>query len=355
MHLFTTYFILIVFVFAALPCSAQLDTIFFEDFESVIEDVVFFPDVQNTLDSVWLNFDRDGIPDHNGDAELEWFALPDLRFGTDFPPEANRVVASSSFLVQSENSSQNYLATPPIKIPDEGPILFQWKSAPAQGPRFHDGYMVLVSPSGGYEPEDYTDTLFIQAQMLDPVDTCSFNPLTCALNVDSFSWMPTEGYIHANGFTDSLYFFLPNDSANTYRCILEPHELSLEKYSGTTIRIAFFHGSQNDNLISIDDVLVLGDVMVSNTGLTPPSDLTWFPNPVRSKGWLSFSNSNPGEGIIELRDALGHLMWQNNLASFPRTPNGIPIQFEDVPAGFYTLSVSISGQQQLIKVIAQGN
>jgi hypothetical protein len=87
-----------------------------------------------------------------------------------------------------------------------------------------DGYKILVSTTRNTPfTADFTDTLFVAAEMVDFTVPGSLNP-----NDYTFSF----GYIHADRYTDSNYFFLITPNAGAYTGRLEPHNVPLAAYAG---------------------------------------------------------------------------------------------------------------------------
>lgn len=248
---------------------AQVDTLLFENFQGPNYDhlLVGFPTEDNLYPN-WVNYDLDGLADGSGaDRPDEWFlALAFANADTNYMPlvysdSDNVVLASNSWTNDAVNPVANYMITPKIYIADNQAIL-RWKSAPFQTPRYLDGYYVLVSTTGN---EDYmfTDTIARFAEFVSATD----------IN-DTLTYTISPGTRHT-ALED-------NGDITRYRGILQEWELSLAAYTGMSIHIAFMHGTTDDNLISIDDVLVLGTGNVGiNDKATPALRLVLNPNPAK--------------------------------------------------------------------------
>ncbi|MGI8891867.1 MAG: choice-of-anchor J domain-containing protein [Bacteroidia bacterium] len=253
------------FLAIVLSCSMAFaqgnDTLLFMDFNDstiVVTDIIVGP--PNGNDPNWVNFDADQLPDASGAGRPdEWFWSPE-GFATD---DTTGVMFANSWLGGS-TVADNWLITPGIEIIDNTAQL-HWKSAPRQTPRFMDGYHVLVSTTDNLETS-FTDTLMLFAEYL----LGSGNPTPGWTN---YTFSP--GYVHGQNGTYIEF----NGDSGAYLGVLEPHTLSLAQYSGQTIYIAFRHRTTDDNLISIDDIMVTGTL---NTGISENSSLASlgvYPNP----------------------------------------------------------------------------
>ncbi|NJN78951.1 MAG: hypothetical protein HC803_12040, partial [Saprospiraceae bacterium] len=87
----------------------------------------------------WINFDADGIAVGGNGASQSWYWD-----SLDFWGENLGVLKSQSWLSGFSPDNRNWLVLPAIQIVDLTAVL-SWKSAPYQGPRYMDGYTVLVS------------------------------------------------------------------------------------------------------------------------------------------------------------------------------------------------------------------
>lgn len=184
------------------PC---IDTLLFEDFQS------------QTIPASWMNLDLDGATDANGQPQ-NWFTRADLITTT--PGDTNYVAAASSWF--SPAGTANNVLIMDAVAPCASTVM-RWKSAPFEGPTFMDGYEVRVSTTGT-AIADFTTTLFTAAEGINATAT------------------PSAGTVHT--------------SFNGTNGILQQWEVSLGAYDNQTIYIAFFHDSNDDNMILIDDIFM---------------------------------------------------------------------------------------------------
>ncbi|MCB0567446.1 MAG: T9SS type A sorting domain-containing protein [Phaeodactylibacter sp.] len=346
--------LLVAAAFLPFALTAQMDTLLFEDFQDDIigdveGEVAIFPQGDDTT---WVNYDADYLQDAN-DRPQNWYTSIDFAQGLQdsiAPTDTSIVLASSSWLQGFLNGNRNWLITPPITIRDAQASL-HWKSAPYQGPRYADGYSVLIS-SGMNFPESFTDTVFRAKQMIPPLPIGADDPEGNAFQVDSFLFAPENGYLHADGYTLPEYYILDEPGDNLLIGVLEPHSFDLAAYSGQTVYIAFVHDSDDDNLISIDDILVMGNLMSSTREpLAADIRLVTYPNPVDNLLNVLFRLETPvnvrtglynmdGKQVLSMASE-GHLFGEQSLK----------LDLRRLPAGAYNLVLDIEGQQYTRKVV----
>ncbi|MCS7074496.1 MAG: choice-of-anchor J domain-containing protein, partial [Bacteroidia bacterium] len=181
-------------------------------------DTLLFVDFQMGIPGNFRNIDDDGLDDANNRPQ-EFFPFVDLQTTT--PGDTNIVAAASSWF-NPPGISDNKLITPGINITGTDYVL-QWKSAPFEGPAYTDGYKVVIS----------TDSLFADPSQLD----------TVAIFAEA----------DGNGvFGDGIQ----HPTFNGTRGVLKKWQVSLSGYVGQRIFIAYWHQSDDDNLIMLDDIFV---------------------------------------------------------------------------------------------------
>jgi hypothetical protein len=329
---------------AAAPFYAQTsavpDTLIVENFvENNLPSMLPFPTGD---DLEWINYDADQLsgrcvepPDST---PFGWFLEKD--FGE--LNSTNDAFTSCSFLT---GSSQNYnwLIVSPLEIPDSTYWLC-WRSLPFQGPQYLDGYKVLVSttsndPSAGA----FTDTIFKAAQMLGDAEIWT-------LDLDDYQF--SDGYIHANGFTDTNYYFFDPDGGpqGIYRGKLEPHMVSLSKYAGKKIYIAFLHDSDNDFMLQVDDIIVSNDNhFVPTHALLSVLYFNVLPNPVRDAAYVSWKMKTPQEGRLVVTDNVGKVVKQQ---TFSRREEGrVFFEMQDLQPGIYYCTLETSAGRTTMKMV----
>jgi len=296
------------------------DTLLYAGFEeNPIEVIDGFPEGDDTF---WINSDVDGFAN----------AAPAARPGGWYSGVAfaladgdNRVMMSSSW-TNPPDAIANYLISPPIDIVDNTAKLF-WKSAPFQTPYYLDGYVVLISRTDNLF-ESFTDTVAVYAEY-----TATSGDLTVDTTFNQFSF--------SNGFVFGLdqEFIEYNGDSLRFQGILRPDSVSLAAYAGQKIYIAFKHNSVDDNLLSIDDILVTGtQSSASIRNLASSLSSTLFPNPAIDKTTLSLNLPYASTISIEVTDITGKLVYEDFKGMFIKGTHTFDIPLSGLAAGAYVVS-----------------
>lgn len=311
------------------PLGAQSifapDTILIQTFElDPSDEMLPFPGGNDTQ---WVNWDADNQAtycERNGQSVPgNWYWESDL--GDPGDPPVNSAFTSCSFLASPFVRNENWLIAPPVFIPDSTTVLF-WRSLTYEGPGYMDGYKVLVSTTTN-EPFNgsFTDTLFVAAEM----DSAKvFAP---SLDLNDYVFSP--GYIHADGFTDTAYYYWPDPQEKIYYGRLEPHEVSLARYKNQTIYIAFLHDSKDDNTLQIDDITVIHGKTLSTP--SPAGNLSFQLQPNPAHGYFSISGipENVSDIWLALTDVLGRAVLEKR---FTNPDNAaLRVDVSGLPAGLY--------------------
>lgn len=312
------------------------DTLIKEYFEGVVDPSVNMLPYPSGSDTAWVNWDEDNalsICVDGPPAPSAWYLEGD--FSTPNPdPTGNSCFTSCSyFSIPGMNS--NWLITKRIYIPDSTYAL-HWRSLPYNGPAYMDGYLVLLSRGNNQPFEDaFQDTLFRAAETEQILVTDYSTKLS--------EYVFSTGYIHANAFSDTSYFFkqqISNDPpAFIYRGRLEPHRVSLSNFAGDSVFIAFLHQSTDDFILQIDDIVVASD---QSSRVLDPSNLvrsfTISPNPVDQETYISWQvNGNPTEVLLRISSVDGREVFSRRFAA-----EGVPRYFADLgalSAGTYICSL----------------
>jgi len=308
--------------------------------EPVIGDPVsFMLPAPSGFDIDWVNYDQDMVEGFCVESDVTpngWFIESDFGF-LDPTQTTNDVFTSCSYL-QSGIRNHNWLILPPIYIPDDTYQLC-WRSLVSEGPAFTDGYKVLASTASNL-PGDFNDVLFTAAEMIKPV-----NPNIQTLNPADYIF--SAGYIHANTFTDTNYFFLlpPN---GPYRGRLEPHCVSLSGYAEQAVYIAFHHDSKDDSQLQLDDINISKN---TSSAVYYPSNVLKFnvsPNPVVSGAYVNWTMRQPEAGRLLLHDLSGRLVMEKQFSAYEHGQFFLPL--EGFASGVYQCSIQTPSGQSTIKL-----
>jgi hypothetical protein len=237
-------------------------------------------------------------------------------------------LASNSWLQGDVDGAENWLITPRIHIQDNLANLY-WKSAPFQLPRYIDGYQVLVSTTDNYETS-FTDTLAVFAEF-DGDATTDIE--------DTLTYVFTDGMMHTE---------LQIDAADRTRHtgVLQQWEASLAAYQGQNIFIAFRHQSDDDNLLSIDDILVLGTGSVGIEENESDVSLGIYPNPISGNGNVTLeyelkSRSDVSYSILSVDGKLlSEVSGHTQLAGSHRSS----VDVSTLSAGTYLIQLNVNNR-----------
>jgi hypothetical protein len=318
--------------------KAQYTTLLSQDFQAnpITDIVVGAPDPGDP--SVWYSYDDDPNSDASGGARPEeWFlgyafALTDslLQDGSD-----NIVLSSNSWLNGTMVAS-HWFVSPTINVTNASYRL-RFKSAPRQTPRYLDGFRVCVSTTVNDDFANFNNNVLFTASEMTG-NPAPPNPN----NFNSYTYNPTiagGGWIHGwDGSTIQVADLEYNGDSTRWIGVLTEHTINLGAFAGQQIYIAFHHNSEDDNLISIDDIVVEYIMGTEENKLELFTSV--YPNPTTDMLDISF---NLQEGIknlyMEITDVLGRQVLNQ---SFGETPAGKHIKRLDVsklPVGTYNITI----------------
>jgi hypothetical protein len=321
--------------------NAQNDTLlseFFNDDPSAY--IIVGAPTGGIGETLWTNFDEDAMPDGSPSGRPdEWFWSAPFATIDEFLLDGiteNGVYASNSWSNQNAYTL-NWLMTPSINIIDNTAMLY-WKSAPRQTPKYLDGYMVLVSTTDNNE-SSFTDTLFKAAEYVSVptnLPDSSFTPYT-------FS----QGFVHGQ---DGSYIEYAGDSAR-FIGELRPFSASLANYAGQQIYIAFLHRTMDDNLISIDDIIVKGNKPNSIKEEVKTFVSGAFPNPASNLLTLNYTLPKTSSIDLLVYDFNGRLVDSKNIGMQIAGEQSITHNVSSLANGEYTFVIRSSFGTTSQKVI----
>ncbi len=342
------YTLLAGFILFSSFTSKGQDTLLYEGFQ---EDSITYigsvtsPPPGNTTDTMWYNYDADQLADGSPGATRSdfWYlsrAFADTNVLAPGTADTNIVLISNSWFQSPGGLASNWLITRNILL-GANDTLF-WKSAPFQTPRYCDGYQVLISTTNNMDTE-FKDTLFTAAEML----TLSGTSADSTYGGYTFS----SGFIHG---LDGTFTEFAGDSAHL-RGVLKPFSQPLTAYANQNVFIAFHHNSFDDNLISIDDIMIRG-TLNPNLGIKENKfnlNLNIFPNPAKDHAQLNYELATETEVTIIVNDITGKLIYSENRGSLGQGRHFATINTAALAKGFYTISVLTNDDKSTAKLIVQ--
>jgi hypothetical protein len=320
--------LLLILLSFVIQVNAQNDTLLYENFD--VDPTAAYLPFNSGSDLDWVNFDADGLSDANNRPQ-QWF-WSDAGFAT--IDENDGCLFSSSWLTGFLPGNRNWLMTPPLNIVDASAVL-SWAAAPRQTPRYVDGYTVLVSTTDNIE-SSFTNVLFEAGQYLSGAGS------------DYAAYTFSPGFVHGQ---DGTYIEFDTDSA-AFLGEQRPFSVSLAQFSGQTIYIAFLHDADDDNLISLDDILVTGTLTGLNESQADFS-LNVSPNPTTDKISLSYSLNKTGAVAVEVFDAKGSKVISLNKGLQIAGAQKLAIDVKDLANGLYNVILYASGKSYSTKFVKE--
>lgn len=310
--------------------QAQNDTLLYENFD--VDPTGTYLPFNSGNDQDWVNFDADGLPDANNRPQ-EWFWSPGGFADAD---SSDGCLFSSSWLQGFLPGNRNWLMTPPIQIADASAVL-SWTSAPRQTPLYVDGYSVLISTTDNIEA-NFTDVAFQASQYLSGSGN-SFSGYT-------FS----PGFVHGEDGTYTQF----DASADSSRLIgvQRPFSVSLAQYAGQTIYIAFLHDADDDNLISLDDILITG-TLTSVNEIDGELSVSVYPNPAADKIELSYYLPRAAAVIADIYDVKGSKVMSVRRGMQLGGQQKLTIDVSSLSEGLYNVVLNLNGKTVESKFVKQ--
>lgn len=347
-------YILLAFLLTGTLTKAQ-DTLLFEDFELVrFYDTLLInngaPPPAVTTDANWYSWDADGDPDASGGSRPDgWFAIQPFSavdqyetvYGTIPAPDTNTAISCNSW-TSALLPQQNWLITPNIPL-GSADTLF-WKSAPRQTPRYLDGYEVRLSTTTNADNTGaFSNLLFTASEMTALGSDTTFS---------TFTFAPTTGFIHGQDGTFIDYAGTGTNPAHMGQ--LRTFSAPLNAYANMNVFIAFIGTSTDDNLISLDDVLIRGTL--STIGINENENnlaLSLFPNPATDNVQVNYTLTSETTVTINLYDVTGKLVATVSEGEQAQGRHFAHINTSSLAKGFYTVKVATAFGQSTSKLIVR--
>lgn len=294
----------------------------------------------NYTDELAYSYDFDGELDANDRPEA-WFRS--LAFADVDTIPFDAVMGSSSWLTNLVKTA-NYFILPSFYATSD--MELSWFSAPFQAPMYLDGYKVVISTATN-SPYDFLDTVFVASEFtaFDGVDSAAYS---------SYTFAPANGYVHGAIPTelDQVNF----TSIARKSALLTKHSLNIGtlaggKFANKNIFIAFLHDSEDDNLLSIDNVLLTG-TKVDNTSVEVNSAdvVGMYPNPATSDVTLTIKLDNANQTSIQVIDATGKVVLSKN-AAMNNGFSQVQLDVANLASGIYTVKVTSAEKSYARKLI----
>lgn len=343
--------------------NAQVDTLFWDDLNGETWDIdpnqgdilitergnrirfgssggtdPFLP--ANYNDDLAYSYDLDGSIDAN-ERPAAWFRS--YAFSTPDSAQYDGVLASNSWF-ETPLKAANYIILPAMYATAD--MVLSWYSAPFQTPLYLDGYKVVVS-TGTNSPYDFVDTVFKASEYIsfNGGDSATYSNYTFAPSSNSF--------VHGE---DGTYVSPGDNSVARLIANLRPFSVNIGtfdggKFVGQTIYIALVHDSDDDNLISIDNILVTGTKVDNTSNEEVSADVVGlFPNPATNDVNINIKLDNSTSSSIQIIDATGKVVASKN-SNLINGYSQVNMDIATLSAGIYTVKVTSAEKSYTRKLI----
>jgi hypothetical protein len=305
-----------------------------EDFQGDLSNIQISYPSAATTDASWYTFDEDGFADGSGGSRPgEWFALLPFATVDSLTPggDTNVALGANSWFT-SPQVSKNWLITPSIAIPAgaTGTVL-KFKSASRQTPLYLDGYKVLISNSDNDLLSFSSTPLYTAAEFTGPGNMGGdFAAYTFA---PSGAWV--QGWDGSTIQTAEVEF--DGDSAR-FIGVLTEKTISLGAYAGQTVFIAFLHESDDDNLISVDDIMV--DATTGIGGYNTVTSVNAYPNPTVDQVVIAINATDASAAtVITVTDIFGRIVHTETAGMMNVGANKFTVDASSYENGTYNVEI----------------
>jgi hypothetical protein len=292
----------------------------------------------NTTDTNFYVLDGDGFGDANSRPGAWYLTYAFADADLILPSSDTNVVLSSSSWFSSPNVASNFFITKSVML-GSADTLF-WKSAPFQTPRYLDGYRVLISTTDNSDAS-FTTTLFTAAEMTSILGTND--------SVFGGYTFSTPGIVHGQ---DGMYIE-DNADSSRFRGVLRPFSVPLNAYANQNVFIAFHHNSDDDNLISIDDIMIRGTLPSSIAENKYDLGLNVFPNPAVDNAQINYILSEETTVTITVSDITGKVISTESKGAQPQGRHFAFVNTAEMANGFYTVTVQTAYGQSTTKLMVK--
>lgn len=312
--------------------TVNMDTLVYLNFDT--SNVI--PDWDNG--GPWFNFSYDQLATNSGDPTV-WFqsdsvAVQDIANGDTL--RFTNMGLSISWMQGFAIGNRNALSSPALTISQPGAVL-RFSTMPVQGPQWSDGISIKVDDL--QDPQNSNaDTLIQLKQYRGSGDGPVWHP--------SFGWdtIPGDTMHTAYNYDPTLATF--TDSGNATVALMD-FELSLDAYVGQTIYITFYHDSDDDNGIFLDDILVM-QPLASGLQESHSSYSKLFPNPTKDEVVFEFNAFDNSDPHIELLDINSRLIKSVNVNNDDFGVQRVKIMTSDLKWGLYFVKY-FNGKEKIVE------
>jgi Secretion system C-terminal sorting domain/Cleaved Adhesin Domain len=340
------------FIGSSVKSNAQ-DTLLYEGFQFVmdtyLQSITSSPP-GNTTDAMWYNYDRDQLPDGSGgNRNDDWFQILPFSDADLYLPNGidSNVVMTSNSWFSSVATADNWLITENVQLEANDTLYF--RCAPRQTPRYLDGFEVLISTTTNedvsFDNINGGAKLFTAAEMVPPLGSDT--------TFSTFTFDPSGAFVH--GQDGTFIDFAGAVTSPAHRGQLRTFAIPLTAYAGQNIFLAFHHNATDDNLISIDDILVRGNNIAVGINQVQSNEfgMNLFPNPASDLVQLNYNLKNSSEVAITIYDITGKVVYTENKSSMTAGRNFSMINTAKFAKGYYSVALQTNEGRGVSKLIVK--
>ncbi len=318
--------------------TASVDTILHEDFSG---DTVI-PDQNNG--GYMINLDEDGLPAANSRPQ-DWYYSEDSKNDSlGCVDSVNGMAWSNSWLQGFAPGNRNSL-TFPVIVSKTGTML-SFGIASYQFPLYADGITIMISPDGTSSNAN-NDTLIQYGQYLSG-DGSWFNPTT------PYTFSATDvllTYFGADGCQAGVLD--PSIDSARGKALFHYPMFDLSAYVGQTVYVFFYHDSDDDNLIMLDDILITEPQGVGLEDNLPNVHLAAFPNPASQNLTVEYGGVEGQQVSFKILDQAGKSVFSSPARKADFGSNKVQVDVSSFSAGMYIIKIETEHGVKTTKVIVE--
>ncbi len=316
--------------------GASYDTLFHEDFDgdTVIRD-------QNN-GGIMINLSEDGLTASGGRPDDWYWAEDSKNDSLGCVDTVNAMAWSTSWLDGFAPGNRNSL-TFPVAVTKPGTML-SFSIASYQFPLYADGITIMISPDGTSSNAG-NDTLIQYGQYLTGAGSW-FNPTT------PYTFGPGELLITYFGNMGCIAGEIDTTvDEERGKALFYEVAFDLSAYVGSTVYPFFWHDSDDDNLVMLDDILVVEPQTVGLADQNSKIYLNAFPNPASQNLTVEYGAVEGKNVEIQIMTSSGEVVLERTIENANFGKERANFNVSDLSSGVYMVRIQTDEGVKTTKVI----
>ncbi len=316
--------------------GANYDTLFHEDFDG---DTVI-PDQNNG--GIMINLDEDGLTAANGRPNDWYWDEESKNDSLGCTDSVAGMAWSTSWLDGFAPGNRNSL-TFPVSVTKAGTML-SFSIASYQFPLYVDGITIMISPDGTSSSPD-NDTLIQYGQYLSGGGSwfAPTTPYTFGPGDPLMSYFGTDGC--QAGVLD------PTVDSSRGKALFYEVAFDLSAYVGSTVYPFFWHDSDDDNIILLDDILVVEPQGVGLADQNSKIYLNAFPNPASQNLTVEYGAVEGKDVEIQILASSGEVVLERSIVNANFGKERADFNVSDLSSGVYMVRIQTAEGVNTTKVV----